>query len=219
MSANERGPRAPGDMGANGVPEMTTATTAIKTELARLHASSIVVHADDDLPEGWVGLSDDDGSVYGPATEILTALEEVEFDPAATVETDGEPLECLDRKCPHWHGEEPEAGSPHDHGHETTETVARDNGWELAWEALSQFGENAPTNSRDWPDELIETEALEEGGPNDEPNTLIIVRTNAGTRFAAGPHGVYTCALSETFQHGSLAVTREEALAGVEICE
>ncbi len=96
----------------------------------------------------------------------------------------------------------------------------------LAW--LKSQGGNAeygvqgfydrPTTVRDWPDELVSTEQLEEGGCNDEPNTLVTVETNAGIRYAAGPHGVGCDTLNDWLVNGAeLAKTREEAIA--EGCE
>ena len=174
---------------------MKTTIAAIEAELDRLdasdsetNASGICVSAVDDLPRGWVRLCDGTAEVFGPAEEVLAALREVEYDRSATVEQEGE-----------------------------TETVQRDNGWELAWAALA-FSDKAPRTSRDWPEELIRYEQLEPGGCNDNPNTLVTVETNGGTRFAAGPHGVSCCALEDW--DGDLAMTRAEAIAdGCEVAE
>lgn len=78
-----------------------------------------------------------------------------------------------------------------------------------------------PDNSRDWPEELFTTEQLEEGTLNDEPNTLITLRTNGGTRYVAGPHGAYNCALFNWFHTGErFAKNREYAISsGCELCE
>lgn len=75
-----------------------------------------------------------------------------------------------------------------------------------------------PTSSQDWPTELFQTEALEEGSPNENPNHLITLSTNAGLQFAAGPHGVSECALANGLQYG-LSGTREEATASLELAE
>jgi hypothetical protein len=69
-----------------------------------------------------------------------------------------------------------------------------------------------PTSSRVWPEDLIDIEQLEEGTPNDNPLSLITIKTNAGTRYAAGCHGVNCCALEDSFQWGGICGTREEAL-------
>lgn len=73
-----------------------------------------------------------------------------------------------------------------------------------------------PDNSRDWPEALFFTEQLEEGTANDEPNTLITIQTNGGTRYAAGPHGAFQDALSEAFQFGALYRSREDAINSIE---
>lgn len=84
---------------------------------------------------------------------------------------------------------------------------------EATWEALGEFSERAPQNSHDWPEGLIQTERLEDGDCNDNPNTLITVETNSGTRYAAGPHGVDCCALADWFSASEdLAETREQAV-------
>lgn len=187
-------------------------------ELGRLDAVDsqsncygICVYADDDLPRGWVRLADGSGEeVFGEAAAVLAALREVEYDPEAQVEQESEPDLCLDPAC--YGGRVPDDAADL-HCHSCTELVPRDNGWELAWEALAQFEDHAPASGRDWPDGLWQTEQLEEGGPSDEPCTLIRVETNAGTRWCAGPHGVDTCALEEAIRYGGLRRTREEALA------
>jgi len=90
-----------------------------------------------------------------------------------------------------------------------------DEDWQEVWDALGEVGENhAPHSSQGWPEDLIRFEQLEEGTCNDQPNTLVIVETNGGTRYAAGPHGAFSCALSDWFDNlGSLAETREAAIA------
>lgn len=57
----------------------------IEAELSRLGALGdsdspydFVVDADDDLPAGWVRVSDETASVWGPATEVLKRLEDQE---------------------------------------------------------------------------------------------------------------------------------------------
>jgi hypothetical protein len=68
-------------------------------------------------------------------------------------------------------------------------------------------------SSHDWPEDLISFELIEEGSVNDNPDTLVTVVTNAGIRYAAGPHGVSFCALSDWFSSGmKLAKTREAAI-------
>lgn len=96
--------------------------------------------------------------------------------------------------------------------------TVRDDGsnvdWEAAWEALGEFSQHAPKSVRDWPADLVRVEQLEEGTPGDNPNCLIVVETNDGTRYAAGPHGANYCALWDW--DGPLAATKEEAVrAGV----
>lgn len=167
----------------------------IEEELDRLdclcsnnNPGALCVTADATLPRGWVRVYDTE-SAYGPAEEILAALEEVEYDGEVTVEVDD--------------------------GYGGTISEQRDNGWELAWEALSQFGE-APVSSRDWPDDLCHSEQVEDGGPNDSPLTLIQIQTNAGERWTCGAHGVFTCALSEAFQYDDWHDSREAALASAD---
>lgn len=67
--------------------------------------------------------------------------------------------------------------------------------------------------SRDWPRELFLSEQLEEGDITDNPLTLFTLATNAGIRYAAGPHGVSYCALFE-WQHylGCFATSRDDAI-------
>lgn len=85
-------------------------------------------------------------------------------------------------------------------------------------EAGADYGTGCPTaakpkSTRDWPSDLFMVEQLEEGTVNDNPNTLVTVETNAGTRYAAGPHGVSYCALSVWFSSGQeLAESRGEAI-------
>ena len=157
----------------------TTAQTVrkIEAELARLGwfctdatPCYYAVSADDDLPAGWVRVYDDNAEGYGPADDIISALQNTPTD--------------------------------------------------------AEYGTNCPTDgkpesSRDWPEELFTTEQLEEGTCNDEPNTLVTLQTNAGTRYAAGPHGVHSCALSDWFASGMpLAETREDAVsAGCNVYE
>lgn len=79
-------------------------------------------------------------------------------------------------------------------------------------EGLDRLAEKAP-DSNEWPEELIKFERLKEGSTNENPDTLITVETNGGTRYAAGPHGVSYCALSDWYYNcGPLAKTREEAI-------
>lgn len=92
--------------------------------------------------------------------------------------------------------------------------------------AGAEYGTNCPTDkqptsSRDWPAELLAAERLEDGTTNDEPHTLLTLRTNAGMRYAAGPHGVFSCALSDWFRSGQpLAQSREDAIsAGCNLTE
>jgi hypothetical protein len=82
--------------------------------------------------------------------------------------------------------------------------------------ATVDFTDRAPSSSRDWPADLIDFDQIEEGAANDNPMTLVIVGTNAGLRFAAGPHGVSECALGNWMDSGKeLAETRESALTSV----
>jgi len=76
------------------------------------------------------------------------------------------------------------------------------------------FGKEPPHSTRDWPESLCFVDRLEEGTTNDNPNTLITVATNAGIRYAAGPHGVFSCALADWLREGDLAPTRESAIEG-----
>lgn len=62
-------------------PTLDAAVTRIEAELSRLGAlggsdnpCDFVVGADDELPDGWVRVSDETASVYGPADEVLTRL-------------------------------------------------------------------------------------------------------------------------------------------------
>lgn len=123
---------------------MTQTTTElvakIEAELRRLDAadspsnsSGICVYADDNLPDGWVRVSDGTGRVYGAADEILAALAAVDYDPDATVEQESEPFVA---------GQDPTTGELY--GDVDVETVQRDNGWELAWEALGEFSNQKP---------------------------------------------------------------------------
>jgi hypothetical protein len=86
--------------------------------------------------------------------------------------------------------------------------------WEACWDALGGFfAEHAPRDSEEWPEELIRTEQLEEGTCDDDPDTIVIVETNAGTRYAAGPHGTSCCALGDWLESSEpLALTREAAI-------
>ncbi len=59
-----------------------------------------------------------------------------------------------------------------------------------------------------WPSELLQVEQLEEGAPNDNPNTLLVLQTNGGARYVAGPHGVDFTAFQMPF-----CMTREEAIS------
>jgi len=81
---------------------------------------------------------------------------------------------------------------------------------------FSDLATKMPTSSRDWPEDLIEFEQLEDGTANDNPITLVTVGTNAGLRYAVGPHGVSECALGNWMDSGEeLAETRETALTSV----
>lgn len=171
--------------------------------------------AEDNLPFGWVRVYDGTADAWGPAAEILAALEAVEYDPKQIVRTEDQGEPCYDVACPHWHGTEPEAGATHDHGHSKLVqiTALEDNrGFEAAWGALASF-DTEPTSSRAWPTELIDTEALEDGTPNDNPNTLFVLATNAGIRYAAGPTGANYCGLSDWLANDSdWATSREQAI-------
>jgi hypothetical protein len=82
--------------------------------------------------------------------------------------------------------------------------------------ATLDFTDKPPGSSRDWPADLIEFEQLEDGTANDNPITLVTVGTNAGLRFAVGPHGVSECALGNWMDSGQeLAETRGSALTSV----
>ena len=79
--------------------------------------------------------------------------------------------------------------------------------------ATSDFVDRLPASSRDWPEDLIEFEQLEDGTANDNPITLVTVGTNAGLRYAVGPHGSSECALGNWIDSGEeLAETRESVL-------
>jgi len=127
----------------------------IETELDRLDAQNdgqeILCAAHVDLPEGWVRVYDETGDAYGPAEEILAALEAVEYDAQEIVWTENRGGTCYDRDCQEWHGEEPSAGSPHAHGHHEYKevTAAADNlGFDLAWAALGEFSDSAPQSAK-----------------------------------------------------------------------
>jgi hypothetical protein len=156
--------------------EIAEIVAKIETELDRLgwlgtgvEPCAFDVEATDSLPNGWVSLACDSGSVYGEAGLVLAAIEnEYGY---------GEFAECF---------------------------------------ATLDFTDRAPSSSRDWPADLIDGEYLEEGTVNDNPITLVIVGTNAGLRFAVGPHGVSECALGNWMDSGEeLAETRESALTSV----
>jgi len=145
----------------------STLATAIETELERLdwlataeNPCAFVVDAREDLPVGWVRLSDDYAGFVGPAADILEALKDL--------------------------SEDDEYGS-----------------------GLNGFDERM--SSQNWPAELMSIEQLEEGTPNDNPNTLFTLQTNAGVRYAAGPHGVSYCVIRD-WHDDKFAVTREEAI-------
>lgn len=142
--------------------------TAIESELKRLDwlataesPCAFVVTAREDLPVGWVRLSDDYVGFVGPAADILEALKDL--------------------------SEDDEYGS-----------------------SLNDFDERM--SSQNWPAELMVIEQLEEGTPNDNPNTLFTLQTNAGVRYAAGPHGVSHCAIRD-WSDDQFAETREEAIS------
>ena len=84
---------------------------------------------------------------------------------------------------------------------------------ELNAAGLSAFADSAPDNSQDWPEDLYDSEQIEEGTPNDEPLTLFSVKTNGGTKYTCGPNGVFTCALSEALRYDSFSDSREAAIA------
>lgn len=173
--------------------------TAIRAELKRLNSldsgnwTGIIVnqYGADSLPEGWVRVGVNGAwDRFGPAADVLEALRDTEIDPERVNYTEHD-------------------GTP-----------VFDTGWLAAHEAVVDFAEKVPDNSRDWPADLISFEQLEEGTVNDNPNTLVAVRTNAGTRYAAGPHGVSCCALGDWLDNaGDLAETREEAIDACEFAE
>jgi len=82
---------------------------------------------------------------------------------------------------------------------------------------LQEFLDHRPMNSNRWPCDLIEVEKIVDGLINENPLCLITVRTNDGIKYAAGPHGVSQCALSDfmgehLFGPKKLASSREQAL-------
>ena len=82
--------------------------------------------------------------------------------------------------------------------------------------AKPDFTDKPPSSSRDWPENLIEFEQIEEGTVNDNPIILLTVGTNDGIRFVAGWHGVSECALGNWIDSGEpFAETRESALTSV----
>lgn len=82
--------------------------------------------------------------------------------------------------------------------------------------AKPDFTDKPPGSSRDWPENLIEFEQLEEGNANDNPITLLTVGTNDGVRHVVGPHGASECALGNWIDSGEpLAESRESALTSV----
>ena len=157
--------------------EVAATVGQIENELDRLgwlatgdQPCAFAVESTSCLPNGWVKLASDSGSVYGDATLILAALGEAELG-------QGEFGECF---------------------------------------AIVGCTDAAPGSSRDWPENLIEFEQLEEGSANDNPITLVTVGTNDGLRFVVGPHGVSECALGNWIDGGEeLAETRESALTSV----
>ncbi len=148
--------------------ELAAIVGQIETELEATGFQPCAVEATGCLPNGWVKLAFESGSVYGEATLILAAIGE---------SGSNEFGECF---------------------------------------ATGNFTGTAPGSSRDWPEDLIGLEQLEEGSANDDPITLLAVGTNAGLRFAVGPHGASECALGNWIASGEeLAETRESALTPV----
>ncbi len=82
----------------------------------------------------------------------------------------------------------------------------------LVWDALSCFSNLFPVSSNEWPADLLTIEQLETFFPNDDPVTLIEVKTNSGTKWACGPHGVSFCALREAFRNDRLFTTLDDAV-------
>jgi hypothetical protein len=65
--------------------------TTLEAQLKRLNVNTthrrpegIAVYADDNLPRGWVRLSDGTGTVYGDAAEIAAVLEDVDAEEVTT---------------------------------------------------------------------------------------------------------------------------------------
>ena len=183
--------RAPSVVRCQAARSRPLSVQAVESELRRLDVQTthsrpegISVYSEDDLPAGWLRVSDGTGEAFGLASEIAARLAEV-----------------------------PVTGEVTDDG--------RDLDWEAAWDALGEFADHAPQSTQDWPSDRFKVEQLEEGTCNDAPASLIVVETNAGTRYAAGPHGVYACALSDWFNNcGKLAETREAAIeVGCEFAE
>lgn len=191
-----------------------TLESKIEAELDRLDSynkgQGIVCAFEGDLPAGWVRVYDGHGEAWGEASEILAALEAMEYDPKEIVGR-GEPVACYDPDC--YGGRLPsDEGDLHAHDGDPLTAESEGKGYQLAWEALAEF-DTKPDSTRNWPDNLFTVEQLEEGTINDNPNTLIIVQTNAGTRYAAGPHGFSCCALGDWIDEiGELAESREEAI-------
>ncbi len=156
--------------------EIAEIVAKIETELDRLgwkgtgvEPCAFDAEATDALPNGWVSLACNSGSVYGEAGLVLAAIE--------TEYGYGEFAECF---------------------------------------GTFDFADRAPSSSRDWPADLIDFDQIEKGTANDNPITLVIVGTNAGLRYAVGPHGVSECALGNWMHSGEeLAETRESALTSV----
>ena len=77
---------------------------------------------------------------------------------------------------------------------------------------MSDFPDYPPFKVTEWPGDLITVEQIEEGAPNDNPNHVIKVLTNAGPRWCAGPHGVdYDCH-DEAIRHSAFHASREAAI-------
>ena len=71
----------------------------------------------------------------------------------------------------------------------------------------------APRRVEEWPAALVAVEQIGEGSCNDDPVALVTVATNAGIRFAAGPHGVSYDCLREAIDAGAIFATRSAAVA------
>ena len=149
------------------------------------NTAGLVAYADDDLPRGVIRFAGDGATTYANGETSLAALLAITNPKKYRAPSSRE-------------GPEFDAAQ-----------LAYEGAQAEFYGCMDQIDE--PRDSHSWPKGLFRCEQLEEGTVNDDPDTLVAIETNAGTRYFVGPHGVSCDAIATGFECDDWHASIEEA--------